>query len=96
MSLDPDPRMQALATRLNARRISRRTALKGALAGGLALPALGVQPLGHSAAAQAAGTMTIALGVEPITMDPVFADGEQALSVRREQQPAHGLFVGER
>jgi peptide/nickel transport system substrate-binding protein len=75
MSLGPDPRMQALATRLNARRISRRTALKGALAGGLALPALGVQPLGHSAAAQAAGTMTIALGVEPITMDPVFADG---------------------
>ncbi len=75
MSLGPDPRMQALATRLNATRLSRRTALKGAVAGGVALPALGGRPLGGSARAQAAGTMTIALGVEPITMDPVFADG---------------------
>ena len=71
-------RVQETVERLGSvaeRRVSRRAALRGAVASGLAFSSLGSRPLGRVARAQASGTMTIALGVEPITMDPLFADG---------------------
>jgi len=57
------------------RRLNRRTALKGAVGGGLMLPWLGSGSRAALARAQESGTLSIALGVEPITMDPQFADG---------------------
>ena len=74
MSLGYDPRMHRLMARAVRKRLSRRTALKGAAAGGLLIPGFGGRPLLRSAMAQAAGTLTIGMPSEPITMDPQFAE----------------------
>lgn len=78
-----DPRMQASLARGGGQKLSRRTALKGAVAGGLAtgiaggltVPGPGFSLLGRSARAQDASTLNIGLPEEPNTMDGQFADG---------------------
>ena len=81
MSLGHDPRMHQLMARAVRRRLNRRTALKGAAAGGLLLPALGAHPLLRTVRAQATGALTVAIPEEPITMDPQFADGVNEYNV---------------
>ncbi|MDF3040170.1 MAG: extracellular solute-binding protein family 5 [Thermomicrobiales bacterium] len=81
MSLGYDPRMHQLMARAARKRLSRRTALKRAAAGGLLLSGLGSYPLLRTAGAQAAGTVTIGMPEEPITMDPQFADGVNEYNV---------------
>jgi peptide/nickel transport system substrate-binding protein len=89
MSQNHDVRTRALLSRMRGHRISRRTALKGAVAGGLAsgiaggwsVPILGQRPFVRPVAAQAAGTLTIGMPEEPITMDPMFADGVNEYNV---------------
>ena len=80
-----DPIMRELLARVSGRRLSRRTALKGAVAGGLsgalAVPILGAHPLARQARAQDANTLAIAMPEEPITMDPQFADGVNEYNV---------------
>jgi peptide/nickel transport system substrate-binding protein len=83
MSRDYYPQCQDLLTRAKRWRLSRRAAVKGVVAGGLAAgitgglpaPGLGPSPLVRSSSAQAAGTLTIGRPQEPVTLDPQFADG---------------------
>jgi peptide/nickel transport system substrate-binding protein len=78
-----DPRLHARLARVGGRKFSRRTALKGAVAGGLATGAAGglfvpgsaPNVLVRSAYAQDPSTLAIGLPEEPNTMDPQFADG---------------------
>ncbi len=81
MSLDYDPRMHRLMAHAVRKRLNRRTALKGAAAGGLLLPGFGAHPLVRSARAQAGGTLNIGMPEEPITLDPQFADGVNEYNV---------------
>jgi peptide/nickel transport system substrate-binding protein len=78
-------RMFGRMAEMSRRRLSRRSALKGVVAGGLAgglsLPVVSRAPLMRSVRAQESGTLTIGMPEEPITMDPQFADGVNEYNV---------------